>query len=382
VGGTGSAADHPEYATTTWRDPGAPSGASGAPAGGRVGLNRPESSLFGVLYIGDDDDASYGLRVPNGLAGTGEFSDHRAWRHTSVTRDTLIGSDLVGWEWDGIPRAASPVYAAAAGALPAGMKRVTETDIATSTPNTSPDARQYLQDAGRAYGATPPAGQPSTTQAITYTAPSGAQVFAAGTMQWSWGLAPHFMHLLNDNYQMAAHDSSDARIQQATANILADMGVKPTTPEGIVLDPPPSAPSTPAATPPSGPPAVVDTAGPRMRLWRASKRITRDGHARLVIASARDEHDSVSGYVVLRTAEAVKVGRKKRRLEAGRATFHVRPGAHVSLKVRLASRARGLLRRHDTLRLVATVVSRDPAGHRTTATVPVVLHAAPKAKRR
>ena len=66
VGGTGSAADHPEYATTTWRDPGAANGASGAPAGGRVGLNRPESSLFGVLYIGDDDDASYGLRVSNG----------------------------------------------------------------------------------------------------------------------------------------------------------------------------------------------------------------------------------------------------------------------------------------------------------------------------
>jgi hypothetical protein len=273
------------------------------------------------------------------------------------------------------------VYAAAAAALPAGIKRVSETDIATSTPNSTPDAREYLLDAGRAYGSSPPAGQPSTVQAITYTAPSGAQVFAAGTMQWSWGLAPHYMHELNDNYQMAARDSSDARIQQATANILADMGVKPTTPEGIVLDPPPAPPAQPAANP-GPPPASTDVAGPRMRLWRASKRISRDGHARLVIASARDEHDTVSGYLLLRTADTVKVGRKRRRLEAGRATFHVRPGGHATVKLRLSGRVQGLLRRHDSLRLVASVVAHDPAGHRTTTTVPVVLHAAPKAKRR
>jgi hypothetical protein len=83
---------------------------------------------------------------------------------------------------------------------------------------------------------------------------------------------------------------------------------------------------------------------------------------------------------VLRTADAVKVGRKRRHVEAGRASFHVRPGAHAALKVRLSSRVLGLLRRHDTLRLVATVIARDPAGHRGSATIPVVLHA--PAKRR
>ncbi len=53
-----------------------------------------------------------------------------------------------------------------------------------------------------------------------YRAPSRALVFGAGTIQWSWGLD-------------ATHDLSgtptDANMQQATVNILADMGVQPAT---------------------------------------------------------------------------------------------------------------------------------------------------------
>ena len=51
-----------------------------------------------------------------------------------------------------------------------------------------------------------------------YRAPSGALVFGAGTVQWSWGLD-------------ATHDRgaspADPRIQQATVNLFADMGVQP-----------------------------------------------------------------------------------------------------------------------------------------------------------
>jgi len=53
-----------------------------------------------------------------------------------------------------------------------------------------------------------------------YRANSGALVFAAGTMQWSWGLDEN-----HDNGNSAP--STD--MQQATVNILADMGVLPTT---------------------------------------------------------------------------------------------------------------------------------------------------------
>jgi len=50
-----------------------------------------------------------------------------------------------------------------------------------------------------------------------------ALVFGAGTVQWSWGLD-------------ATHDlsgtSADVNMQQATVNLLADMGVQPATLQG------------------------------------------------------------------------------------------------------------------------------------------------------
>ena len=63
----------------------------------------------------------------------------------------------------------------------------------------------------------------TTTHHLTmYRAPSGALVFGAGSVQWTWGLD-------------AEHDSpyapepADPRMQQAQVNLFADMGVQPTT---------------------------------------------------------------------------------------------------------------------------------------------------------
>jgi hypothetical protein len=53
-----------------------------------------------------------------------------------------------------------------------------------------------------------------------YRYPSGALVFGAGTIQWSWGLnGQHYgvFHEINKN------------MQQATVNLFADMGVQPGT---------------------------------------------------------------------------------------------------------------------------------------------------------
>ena len=51
--------------------------------------------------------------------------------------------------------------------------------------------------------------QPDTANSTIYSAPSGAKVFAAGTIQWSYGL---------DNYGGTTFVNSG--IQQVTANIL------------------------------------------------------------------------------------------------------------------------------------------------------------------
>ena len=53
-----------------------------------------------------------------------------------------------------------------------------------------------------------------------YRAPSGALVFGAGTVQWSWGL---------DGNHDRGGSTEDPRIQQATVNLLSDMGAQPAT---------------------------------------------------------------------------------------------------------------------------------------------------------
>ncbi|MCZ9340643.1 Ig-like domain-containing protein, partial [Streptomyces sp. TRM76130] len=53
---------------------------------------------------------------------------------------------------------------------------------------------------------------------------SGALVFGAGTVQWSWGLTNIPTYWPEDVVV-----TEDARMQQATVNVLADMGVQPLT---------------------------------------------------------------------------------------------------------------------------------------------------------
>ena len=82
----------------------------------------------------------------------------------------------------------------------------------------------------------PPAGPAGTVSRSSTQLPSGALVFAAGTIQWSWGLAPHYLDKPSESYEDPPVDSSDPRIQQATYNIFSDGGVAPLTPVGVLID--------------------------------------------------------------------------------------------------------------------------------------------------
>jgi PKD repeat protein len=211
----------PSLATTTRRDFGTPAGSPNSPPGGRVGVGQPENELWGVMYVGDNEARDWGLTLPAGNAG-GEYEGSRLWRNSGVPTNsaTILGSELVGWEWDQIPSATSSVYARAAALEPEGVKRISSTS--TSDPNSS-----WLQDEGRERAASPPPGQSSEVSAVSYRAKSGAYVFSSGTMQWAYGF-----------------DRIGA-INQATYNVFSEMGVQPTTPEeGIVLDSP-TAPKAP-----------------------------------------------------------------------------------------------------------------------------------------
>ncbi len=176
--------------TGTWRDP-------------RFGPHdgRPENSLTGQLFT-VNDGATTAIQVP---AADGQM---RFWRHTSIAAlgagqtATLAGLTL-GYEWDeDIDN----------GHRPAGLFRVSSTTV-TGAPVVVPES----------YGSR--FGSGTAVHSMTlYRAPSGALVFGAGTVQWTWGLdAEH------DSKFGGANPAADIRMQQATANVLADMGAQGAT---------------------------------------------------------------------------------------------------------------------------------------------------------
>jgi PKD repeat protein len=207
----GTADDNPQNATTTFRDNGAPPGDPNAPPGGRVGPDMPENQLFGVMYVGDNDARGFPVTVPPGNANE-EFAANRVWRNTGIPKNstTEIGSLLVNWEWDAIPTQAQYLSRE-----PSGVKKLSATNVQVANDNS------WIQDEGRLRNTQPPPGQPGTVGAVQYTAPSGARVFATGTMKWSYGLS----------------SVVDERIEQATYNVFSDMGVQPETPQDVTLDP-------------------------------------------------------------------------------------------------------------------------------------------------
>jgi hypothetical protein len=208
--------------TGTWRDP-----RFSPPADG----GRPENGLTGTIY-GAAGGINASITVPE---ADGKM---RFWRNTDIatlppgTSATLPVGTL-GFEIDE-PRDN--------GLQPAGVFKLSTTPYEAS--------RDYLLDYGSRYGAG------TVNHSLTlYRAASGALVFGAGTVQWSWGL---------DNNHDGGGSPPDVRMQQATVNLFADMGVQPgslqpgLTPATASTDhtPPTSVITSPA------PGAIVQTGSP------------------------------------------------------------------------------------------------------------------------
>lgn len=184
--------DDPPTWTGTWRDP-----AKSPPADG----GRPENALTGQLFKVNGpgtDNTNLSIQVP---AAEGKL---RFWRNTQVAAQAAgatwtLPAGTLGYEWDA---------EVDNGFRPPGLF-----DLSTATYTLTTD---YLQDAGGLYG-----GGIATHHMSLYRASSGALVFGAGTVQWSWGL--------NTNHTGTGPTSADVNMQQATVNLLADMGVQPVT---------------------------------------------------------------------------------------------------------------------------------------------------------
>jgi len=173
--------------TGTWRDP-----RFSPPADG----GRPENALTGTLFMANDVGTPYSIEVP---AVDGKM---RFWRNTSVAslsagQVATLPLGTLGYEWD---------VDMDNGYRPAGLIRLSSATLTMGG---------ALQDQGSTYGTG------TLTHSLTqYRHSSGALVFGAGTIQWSWGL---------DANHDRAGTASDVRMQQATVNLLADMGAQPAT---------------------------------------------------------------------------------------------------------------------------------------------------------
>ncbi|HEU4905897.1 MAG TPA: N,N-dimethylformamidase beta subunit family domain-containing protein, partial [Solirubrobacterales bacterium] len=175
----------PETWTGTWRDPRfSPPGDGGL----------PENALSGTAFMVNAGTTE--IEVP---AADGAL---RFWRDTDIAalepgQTATLGDSTLGYEWD---------EDLDNGFRPAGLVRLS---------STTTEVPQKLLDHGNTYGA-----GAATHHLTLYRAESGALVFGAGTVQWSWGL---------DSEHDRGEAPPDARMQQATVNLFADMGVQPGT---------------------------------------------------------------------------------------------------------------------------------------------------------
>jgi hypothetical protein len=177
--------------TGTWRD--------GRYTPPQAGGGQPENALTGTMFMDDRTNVDLGIsmNVPYSDAGM------RIWRNTAVAsvapgHVATLGQYVVGYEVNEDVNN---------GFRPAGL-----IDMSSTTFDTE---EHVVVPWGTVTG--PGTGNHSIT---LYRAASGALVFDAGTVQWSWGL---------DGNHNDVPTTPDPSMQQATINILADMYAEPGT---------------------------------------------------------------------------------------------------------------------------------------------------------
>ena len=172
--------------TGAWRDP-----RFSPPADG-----QPENALTGQLW--KVNCCSYADQVSSA------YSKLRLWRNTAVAslpsgQTYTMPPETLGYEWDLD--------------VDNGFRPVGEIDMSQTCES---GVQQVL------YTVTEEFVSGNACNSLTlYRASSGALVFDAGTVQWAWGLA--------SNHDGDSQNPPDLVMQQATVNLLADIGVQPAT---------------------------------------------------------------------------------------------------------------------------------------------------------
>jgi hypothetical protein len=191
-------------------------------------VNRPENELLGVGYVGDWGASN----VFDGFDYVVSNASDPYYANTNLKNgDRLKG--LVGYEWDGLLNN---------DLTPEGLVVLSNSPV-------------------QALGSLPevPSGtNTAISNAVRYTAKSGAKVFSTGSIQWVWGLdstwvtkprvescwlkrMKNWLRKIKKNWSLGADGAKvkkprvDFRVQQIAVNVFADMGVKPQTPSAGIF---------------------------------------------------------------------------------------------------------------------------------------------------
>jgi hypothetical protein len=165
------------------------------------GANTPSNALTGTVFSVDQVPTNGTITIPF------DMTKLRIWRNTSVAatapgQTASLENGLLGYEWDSSPDN---------GFMPAGLINLSSTTLQEPTVNTE-------------FGNVDVTGT-QTHNLVEYRDPtSGALVFGAGTVFWSWGLSDQ-----HDPGPGGSQTNTDPSVQQAMVNVFADMGVQPQT---------------------------------------------------------------------------------------------------------------------------------------------------------
>lgn len=208
IAGRGSTG-RPEW-TGTWRDP------DGTGKGG----NDPENTLTGTIFVVNGPDLR-SLKVPVA------YNNSPLWRNTIVagsSSEWVSPSLILGFEWDTYGPAGVSTSAAAHLADPHPQAQYASSSVYSVT------SGLLLTDAGDVYDS---AGTAEHRLVIQPSGSNGGITFGTGTINWALGLDEA------NAYHGVGFDNTSTPIRQATLNILADMGVLPTTPLAGLTTPTP-----------------------------------------------------------------------------------------------------------------------------------------------
>lgn len=202
---------HPELVTARWRDP---------------LINRPENGLLGAMYLGDFHTVNYVNGKPVSYAPDWVVNKGAALSFLLAGTGLHDGEhvpDILGYEIDGVVNN---------GATPPGLEILASSPVISFTHHLTADTTIYV-------------------------AKSGALVFDAGSIWWSWGLDDYY-------FQDRVILKTNPKMQQLTLNILGAMlAASPTAPsDGTNVLPTPTAAATPTLVP-SPTPTRVPTATPK-----------------------------------------------------------------------------------------------------------------------